>query len=62
MKLAFCCFFGVDDDLPVEYIYIFAGGYVKAIMCDKELKKNNLVAPYIPLVYLNLTSAFSERK
>ena len=31
----------MDNDLPTEYIYIFARDYVKAIMCDKALKKKN---------------------
>ena len=38
MKPAFG-FFGMDSDLPTEYIYIFAREYVKAFMCDKALKK-----------------------
>lgn len=41
MKLTFG-FFGMNNGLPTEYIYIFARDYVKAIMCDKALKKKKV--------------------
>jgi len=49
VKLAFG-FLGMDNDLPTEYIYIFARDYVKAIMCDTALKKNQMVLIFLQYI------------